>query len=202
MGGVGGRFVGHANLRRLELASLLWNAGEQVYLIELLVLAHQAWQGLGVAAVGILQAVPAVLLLPTLLRVTAGRPTDRLLRALIATRALAIGGAAALATAGAPFELILVLAAVDALAGTMARPARSVLIPAIARTPAELVSANVAVSTGRSVAGLVGPAVAAVLIAAGTGSSALWIGAALLTAAAVVTTAVSGAAPLPHHEHH
>ena len=51
-------------LRRLELASLLWNGGEQVYLVGILVLAHRAFGTYGVAAVGVLQALPAVLLAP------------------------------------------------------------------------------------------------------------------------------------------
>lgn len=53
----------NAQFRRLELASLLWNTAEQVYLVGLLVFAYSAAGTTGVALAGTLQ-------------VTRGRPRD------------------------------------------------------------------------------------------------------------------------------
>src|SRR5215468_6531711 len=147
-------------LRRLELASLVWNTAEQVYLVGFLVFAYAVAGTAGVALAGTLQAAPSVVLLPVILRLTTAAPPDRLLRWLIVVRTLAIAVAAFAAAetpAGAGVSsagtwLVFALAAVDALAASVARPVRSALVPQIARSPQELVSANVSISTGRSLA--------------------------------------------------
>jgi hypothetical protein len=188
--------AGHAALRRLEGASLLWNAGEQVYLVGLLVLAHRAAGSVGVAAVGILQSLPAVALLPLVLRMTAGLRADILLRRLVAIRAAAITVAAVVALSGGLFALVLAAAAVDAVAATLVRPARSVLIPSIARTPEELVATNAFISAGRSLAGLAGPVVAAILIAGDGATRTLALGAILLALAAAATIRMPAASSI------
>ena len=51
---------------------------------------------------------------------------------------------------------------------TVLRPIRGTLVPMIARSPDELVAANVGITTGMSAASLLGPAVAAVILVAGS----------------------------------
>src|SRR5262245_1530466 len=153
------------SLRRLEIASLLWNAGEQVYLVGLIVYAFRLGGPAAVAVLGILQAGPAVVLVPLILRVSHPVRTERVLSVVVGVRAIAVGAAATVLAGGGPAWLVFAAAAVDAVAASAARPARSSLAPRLARSTEELVASNVSISTGRSVAGLVGPALAAVILA-------------------------------------
>ena len=70
-------------------------------------------------------------------------------------------------------RLIAVLAGLVALVSTAFRPAQVALLPALARTPEELTSANVASTTIESVAFFVGPALGGLLLAVTTEAIAL-----------------------------
>src|SRR5262249_12879512 len=158
-----------------------------------------------VAALGIVQAAPSVFLLPLVLRATRSIRGERLLTFLVAIRTLAIGLAAVVMATGAPGWIVFLAAAIDAIAATAARAtrprpaprARAALAPRLARTTEELVASNVSISTGRSVAGLVGPALAAVLIVVRDVTSTLVVGAGLLGLALLAATTIRAAAPLP-----
>jgi hypothetical protein len=179
-------------LRRLELASLLWNGGEQVYLVGLLVYAYAVAGTGGVALVGIIQTTPSVVLLPILLRLSHAAPRDRLLHGLLAVRFIAIGLAAVVAAFAGPAAIIFTLAAVDAVAASGVRPARAALVPQVARSPEELVGTNVSISAGRSLAGLLGPAVAAILLSVRDVTSTFLLGAALFGLALAIAVSVRG----------
>jgi hypothetical protein len=87
--------------------------------------------------------------------------------------ALATGIAAAVALAlGAPFVVVLVIAAVNAVATAAVRPLQNTIIPGLARSPEELVAANVATSTGEGVGLLVGPGLGGLLLVFGTAAAA------------------------------
>jgi hypothetical protein len=177
-------------LRRLELASMLWAGAEYVYLIGLLVFAYAVGGTGAVALVAILQAAPSVVLLPVIIRATERMPRDTLLRGTLVVRLTTIGLAAgALLATGWP-ALVFGLAAVDAVASGFLRPIRGSLIPMLARTPGELVASNVVLSTGTSLAGLMGPALAAVLLAV-AGPPATFVAATVIAgAAALVATGI------------
>ena len=183
-------------LRRLELASLLWNAGEQVYLVGLLVFSYSAAGTGGVALVGILQAAPAVLLLPILLRLTGRSGRDRLVQSLLGIRFVTIALMAVAAAGAGSVGAVFALAGIDALAATAVRPSRAALVPQIARSPQELVAANVSISAGRSLASLLGPAGAAAILAVRDVPTTFALGAALMGAAFVVSLTVRGSASL------
>jgi Cyclic nucleotide-binding domain len=193
----GGGAVANGSLRRLEGASLLWNAGEQVYLVGLVVFAFRTGGAGLVAVLGILQSAPSVIGLPILLNRTGGVRAERLLGVLVGTRALSIGFAAVVLAAGLPTWLVLIAAGSDALAASLVRPTRAVLAPRLARTTDELVASNVSISTGRSVAGIVGPGLAALLLATRDPTATLGLGAVLFTAAFLVSVRVRAIAPLP-----
>jgi Cyclic nucleotide-binding domain len=192
-----GSLVANGSMRRLEIASLLWNAGEQVYLVGLIVFAFRVGGPALVALVGILQSAPSAVAVPLLLRATGGIRTERLLRILVATRAVAILAATVLLAAGAPSWLILLAAVADSLAASLVRSTRSVLAPRLARSTEELVSSNVSISTGRSVAVLVGPLIAALLLTSRDVTATFALGSGLLALAFVVALGVHAAAPLP-----
>src|SRR5262245_43346340 len=180
----------NGQLRRLELASLLWNTGEQVYLVGFLVFAFSVAGTGGVALAGLIQALPSVFLLPVALRLTSRVHLDRLLRSLVAIRLLAIATAARAAGNPATSWLVFVLAAVDAVAASVVRPTRAALVPQIARSPQELVAANVSITAGRSLASLVGPAIAAILLASHDQGWTLAVGALLFAVSLAVTLGV------------
>jgi MFS family permease len=82
---------------------------------------------------------------------------------------------------------LFVLATVAAAAGAPVRPTQVTLMPAIARSPAELVAANTAWSTGEGLGAFGGPFVAGVLMAAGLHSAV----AAVAAVAFIVTAAIA-----------
>ena len=89
---------------------------------------------------------------------------------------------------GAPLEATYVLAAVVAGAGSLVRPIQTALLPGLARTPRELVAANVASSTGEAVGTFVGPLLAGILVAAaGSVPTTVLVAAAFAAAGAAVT---------------
>jgi Cyclic nucleotide-binding domain len=184
-------------LRRLELASFLWSLGEYLSLVALLALAYSVGGTGAVAVLAILQAAPSVVLAPIVMRATSSLDRDALLRSVLAVRVAAMASAALLA-AVAPV-VVLALAAVDAVASTLLRPVRATLTPALAHTPEELVATNVTLGIGTSAAGLVGPAIAGVLLVVAGPAVAIGVAVAALGAALLVTLPVraprSGARP-------
>ncbi len=153
----------------------------------------------GVIAAGLLGAVrmgPAVIggmLAGVLLERFRG---DRILVAIGLIRAISAGlTAVVIATAGPTMVdhqltllLLFVLAAVAAGAGAPVRPTQVTLMPAIARSPRELIAANTAWSMGEGLGAFGGPFVAGVLMAVGMPTTV-----AAVAAAAFLLTAAVGA---------
>lgn len=170
--------MGNAGIRSLELSWLLAMAADAALFVALLVVAYGRD---GVVATGLLGAfrmAPAIVsgaASGAALRRWSGR---QVLLAVAAVRVI-VALLAAVAIAGAaPTVVLMLLAAVGGGAGALVRPIQATLMPALARTPEELVAANVAWGTVEGVATLAGPAIAAGLIASG-----LTVGVAILAAA-------------------
>ena len=179
------QIAANPGLRSLQLASLAWAAADAAYLVGLLVLAHAAGGTAAVAFVAVSRSLPSVVLAPLLIAATGRIPRDRLLRAVLVARVACVVAASAIVLSSAPIEPVYLLAAADAVAAALLRPLRVTLGPALARSPEELVAANVATSTGDSLAGLVGPAVAAALLVT-SGIPATFVAGSLVMAAALV----------------
>jgi len=160
--------VANRGLLRLELASFTWSAAEAAYLVGLLVFAFGAGGTSAVAFVAVLRSLPSVVLAPLILSLADRVPRDRLLRLIVVGRVACV----AILTAEVAGEVapgaIYAVAAIDAIAAALLRPLRSTLVPGLARSPEEMVAANVATTTGDGLAALVGPAVAALLLAMGS----------------------------------
>ena len=159
--------VSNPGIRRLEASWLLGIAADGALTVALLVVAYE---GGGVGAAGLLGALrmgPAVvtgMLTGAILgRVRGDR---RLLGLALVRTASAILITAVIATGG-PLPVLFALAAVAASAGAPVRPTQATLMPALARSPSELVAANMAWSTGEGVGSLLGPFIAGLLVAAG-----------------------------------
>ena len=176
--------------RRLEVASALWSAGEAIYLVGLVVFAFRVGGPSAIALVAVLQSLPSVVLAPLLTAATGRFSRGGVLRAILVVRVLAVALAAVLLAGGIGDDaalVVFVLAAVDGLASTLLRPIRGALIPMLARSPEELVSANVAITTGMSAASLAGPALAALLLALGGVEIPFVLGTVALAAALATT---------------
>lgn len=178
-------------LRRLELSWFGFNLAEYAVTVALGVYAFD--QG-GPAAVGLITLVrtlPAVLSAPLFSVLT-----DRLSRRTVLAigywgRALATGVMALALASGAPAPVIYMLAPVDVILASSIFPASAALIPDLSRRPEELSSANAAFSTMESAGALLGPLIAALLIATRNLLSVFVVAVAIYALAAVATRTLS-----------
>jgi MFS family permease len=174
-------------IRRLELIWALGIAADAALMVVLLVVVYAQD---GVLAAGVLGAVrmgPAVvagMLAGTVVQRFGGR---RVLVTLGLVRTAAAGMCALVIAAGMPTILLYVLATVVAVAGAPVRPAAGILMPGLARSPGELIAANMAWGTGEGVGTFAGPFVAGLLIAAGQPA----LGAVVVTGAFLVTALIA-----------
>jgi hypothetical protein len=154
------------SLRRLLFAWFTVNAGKWAFLVTNLVVAYDRG---GAAWVGALSV--ARYLTPALVAPLAGLPTARwrpesVLRVTNAMRTVAVLAAAAVIATGGAIELLTLVVAVEAGVGALTRPVHMGLLPAVSRTPAQLIGANVTSSAAEAFGTFLGPAVAGVLLVA------------------------------------
>ena len=119
----------------------------------------------GVGLLGVVRMGASVAAIPLASAVVDRYPRQRLLLAIQLARATALGLAALVLAVGSAPWLVYVLVALIAFCGAPYRPAHYALMPMLARSPQELVAANVGTSSFEGVAVLVGPALAGVLLA-------------------------------------
>ena len=183
-------------IRRLGISWMLGIAADSALFVVTLVTVFNRGGAVAAALLGAVRMVPAVV---------SGMFTGALLQRFRGDRILVVIGliravsaaltAVAIVTAGPTMEdhqvtmvLLFVLATVTAAASAPVRPTQVTLMPAIARSPGELVAANTAWSTGEGVGAFFGPFVAGLLMAA-----ALHGAVAAIAAVAFVVTAVVAA---------
>ncbi len=194
------RVLLNPDLRRLEAAWTLSIAAQWALIVALLVYAYGAGGAVAVGILGVARTLPTLIGVPLASTLGDRHSGTRVLLGIYAT-ALATAVAAAIALAlGSPFPIVLVIAAVNAVATATIRPLQNTIIPGLARSPAELVAANVATSTGEGVGLLVGPALGGILLVFGTAAAATAgaVGMALATIAfsrVPPLTRLPGAAP-------
>ena len=173
-------------IRRLESVWAIGTAADAALLVVLLVVVYAQD---GVLAAGVLGAVrmgPAVvagMLAGTVVRRFGGR---RVLLALGIARTITAALCAVAIANDAPTLWLYVLATVGAVAGAPIRPAAVTLMPGIARSPGELIAANMAWGTGEGLGTFAGPFIAGLLIAAGQPALAAGVVAAAFLVTAVI----------------
>jgi predicted MFS family arabinose efflux permease len=182
-------------LRNPRLRSLLlaWCGNNIADWASFVALSVYEYERLGAGAVGLLGAVrmgAAVLGIPVASALVDRHPRQRVLLGIHVTRAAALAVATMVLAADAGPWLVLVLAALSAFAGTPYRPAHYAIMPTLARSPQELVAANVGTSVFEGVATLIGPAIAAGLLAAGTPALTVGVSAGVSAVSALVTALV------------
>lgn len=164
-------------------------------MIALGVWAFEASGPTGVGAVMVARLLPALVAAPA-----TGLLLDRYDRARVVAVAsvaqtLAVGGTAAVVLADGPLPAVVAAVAVCGVAGAPVRPALQVILPGVARTPAELTRATAAWGAADSLGYLVGAGAGGLLVAVTSPGVALVVaaGAALLTAGLVLALPASRA---------
>ena len=115
--------------------------------------------------VGLLRMVPSALLAPLLSPFADRGRRERVLVVVSTLRGVATAVAAVTVAVSGPVIVVYALAVLSTIAATLFRPAHSALLPTLCRTGHELASANVVRGLLDSIATLVGPLLAAVLLA-------------------------------------
>ena len=152
------------NLRRAQLSFLgAWTA-EWAFTVGLGIVAYRAGGATAVGLVGLLRMVPSAILAPLLSPLADRGRRERVLILVSTVRGVATAAAAVVVGLAGPPQIVYALAALSTIAATLFRPAHSALLPSLCRTGYELASANVVRGLLDSVATLVGPLLAAVLL--------------------------------------
>jgi MFS family permease len=181
-------------IRRLGISWMLGIAADSALFVVTLVTVFNRGGAVAAALLGAVRMVPAVaagMLTGAMLQRFRGH---RILVAIGLVRALSAAlTAVVIARAGTTMAdhqitmvLLFVLATVAAAAGAPVRPTQVTLMPAIARSPGELVAANTTWTTGEGLGAFIGPFVAGALMAAHFHSAVAFVAAiAFLVTAAV-----------------
>ena len=175
-------------IRRIEIAWTAGMAADGAFLVILLVVAYQAGGAVAAGILGAVRVVPSIIAAPFAPGLVVRFRGDRVLAAINVVRALGAIVTAAIVAIGLPTELTYVLAAVVAGAGSLVRAIQTALLPAFARSPRELVAANVASSMGEGLGTFIGPLLAGILLATtGSVSASILVAATFAGAAAALT---------------
>lgn len=188
--------MGNRSIRRAELAWLIGIAAQWAYLVAILVYAYDIG---GVAAAGLastLRMLPAAVLAPIVTGVSDRFPPGRVLLGIHAGRAVAVGLAAIVVIAGLSPALVFVAIVLEGVIACLHRPTTLALMPALARSPQELVATNAVTSGGEALATLIGPALGGVLLAIGGPGLAIAATGAAFAVAAIAVTAIDAQRPV------
>ncbi len=175
-------------LRRVELAFGAFAAAEAAVWLAILVYAYQQGGVVEAGLVAFAQLVPAALLAPL-----AALAADRLRRDAVLAGGHALQALCmALVAAAVGLELhrlwVYAASALVCVAVTCTRPALGALLPALTRSPEELVASNAASGVLENLGGLLGPLAAAGLLLRG-GAAPVFAAAAALMAGAALAVA-------------
>jgi MFS family permease len=160
-------------IRRLGISWMLGIAADGALTVVLLVTVFNRGGVIAAGLLGAVRFIPAIIAGTLAGNMVERFRGDRLLVVLGLIRAAAAAGTAVtIASAGTTMAdkevtmyALFIFAAVAAAAGAPVRPTQVTLMPAIARSPGELVAANTVWATGEGVGAFVGPFIAALLMA-------------------------------------
>lgn len=181
-------------LRRVGLAYSLFGAAEFGTWITLLVFAYGHGGASTSTLMVIVQVIPCMAIGPFVGALADRRRPSRVLCAAYAVQALSLGAMALSMGLGAPALVVFVLAPLTSLSLSVSRPPQAALLPAIVRTPDELIAANVMTGWTYAGAALVGPALAGVLLGWRGPGLAVAAMAAMAVVATVLVAPVAGPA--------
>ncbi len=183
-------------LRRIQLAWAAFNSAEWGVWVALVVYAYARGGAFSASGIALVQLIPSALLAPFLGALADRYRPGRILLAAYSVMAVAMAAIALAMTLDAPTWVIFALAPIVNIAMTVPRPAQSALLPAVVRTPTELTAANVVCGWMDSLAIMVAPALAGVLIGIGGPPLAVAAIAGIALAAALLIVATPGTYPV------
>jgi MFS family permease len=152
------------NLRRAQLSFLAAWTAEWAFTVALGIVAYRDGGATAVGLVGLLRMVPSALVAPLAAPLADRGRRERVLVFVSTARGVATGAAAFVVALDGSVLTVYLLAALSTIAGTLYRPAHSALLPSLCRNGHELASANVVRGFLDSMATLIGPLLAAVLL--------------------------------------
>ena len=154
-------------LRRLLMAWLAGMAGKAAFVVVTFVVAYELGGAGAVAILGLAQFLPQMVVGPLSgLPVARWRP-ENVLRAMLAIRSVAILAASVTLALDLPLWMLIVAVIVEAAVSALHRPIHMALLPAVARTPEQLVGANVGSSAAEGLGTFIGPALVGALLIVG-----------------------------------
>jgi MFS family permease len=159
------------DLRRAQLAfGAAWTS-EWALTIGLSIVAFRDGGPAAVGLVALIRLLPGAIAGPFLATIADRVRRERVIVVIGLVRTACFALMAVLWTAGAPIVTVYAVAVASTIAGTPFRAAHSALLPSLCTTPEQLTSANVVRGMLDSLSMLVGPLMAAVLLALGTPAS-------------------------------
>lgn len=180
------------DIRALELSWTVGVAVDWAILVVALVVAYDAGGAVAVGLVSLTRMLPATLVNVLVDTSVLARPE----RALVAVNLVRGAGAAVVAGAVVIDQPLLAFGAlaVASAAGALVRPTTLALLPSVAVTPADLVSANTAGALGESAGTFLGPLVAGLVVARSGPAPAAALAAVAGVIAAIIVLRVTVAA--------
>lgn len=163
--GVFGEVFRVPDLRRTQLAFIGFNMTEWAASVAILVYAFQR-NGAGAAGlIAAIQLIPAALVAPFAAVLGDRIRRELMLRFAYAVQALTTGLTATALLLDAPLAVVYALASLTAIGLTLVRPVHDALVPALARSPAQLTAGYVAGSVIETASAMLGPLLAGLVMA-------------------------------------
>jgi MFS family permease len=183
------------NLRRAQLSFLAAWTAEWAFTVALGIVAYREGGATAVGLMSLVRMVPSAVVAPLAAPLADRGRRERVLVLVSTFRGVTIGAAGVVVAIDGPVLIVYVLAVLATVIATLYLPAHSALLPSLCRTGHELASANVVRGFLDSVATLLGPLLAAVLLEF-TGVSAVFaVAAGASLAAAVILVGLRYMAP-------
>jgi MFS family permease len=158
-------------VRRIQLGFAGACTAEWTFTVVLSVYAFQQGGAAAVGLVSLVRMLPSAVLAPFASALADRWRRDLVLSLVSVTRSATAAGIALLVATDGSAVAVYALAIASTVAAILYRPVNSALLPLLCHTPTELSSANVVRGLLDSISTLVGPAVAAVLLTAGSTTS-------------------------------
>ena len=196
-----GAVFANPGLRRLQIASASFVAGDWAYTVALGVYAYDFGGATWVGIVGLIRMLPSALSAAFVGMIADRHARERVLLSVYIVRAAALAASALAAVEHIP-ALVFVLAGIVTVVSAIARPCEWSLRAALAHTPEELAATNVAGSMVEGVAVFVGPAFAGLLLSRSSPGVVFLASGQLFLWAALAAAGVRTHAVLPPSERH
>jgi MFS family permease len=155
------------SIRLVVLAYIVFTVSKWALRIAKYVYLYEVAGTFGIAILGLIQIIPSILGVPFASGLGDRFARDRVLAVTYALCAIISAALAYVLSVGSDLTVFYLLAAAVEVLGQIVRPIQAALLPALARTPSELVAGNVALSTSEAFGALAGPALGAAILVSG-----------------------------------